>query len=669
MAVTRELEAVSLCDRLLQLFDPVFFELFDASALHADEVVVMTFVVRELVACRPVAKLALVRKAAFRQELQRSIHRRVSHRRILFADHREKIVDAEVSLRFEKDVAHKATLIGGTQALLTDVIRKLVVHAVHFVACCGLMHRARPPLTESVQYATIGLVSADDDDLPKVSRSEKLLKLAILVILPASLAIVMFAVMMGGSAQIDLELQLFVQREVKPGTHVAIRGLLLSHLHGPDVPQLESAPAEVVLRTNSGDVLARTRLLPTEARSLEGHLDVPASLAGRFFLEGRSVLNGETARTFASLDIKDAPRPLPTRGRSAYFGQQESLGEMRAEAGQTPPNVFEPRVLGGACVPAIRCDVLVRVGSPAASADFLPSASIQPLPGNAQDLAETTGVVPLAIQLRGPEGESDVRALRGGVAVGARRFQVPVALGEPVLAVNDSVFEAPATPQLRIQGIEMSRAVIVDAFRDGMWERTGVVSEAAATQGNVAIPFAPLTEGTWRIQIRTDPFSADSAGTRVVHVVAHGTPRDRALRNAIALEVRPYEVPADMDSRQLARLAAFTLSAFERERMTLPTAWSGQHASEEDLQKARTRVRILAVVALGIIALVLALIVALRGMRSAVQARELMKAAGDERADDPKLRRRQTLTLVLMVALIVLFFLAAMTFVIARTSF
>lgn len=667
--MTRELEPVPSRDGFLQLFDAVFFKLFDATALHADQVIVMALVVRELVARRTITELALVRETAFRQQLQRAVDRGIPNRRILLAHHRKQIVDAEVTPGAKEDVAYEATLVGGAQALLTDVVRELVVHAVHFVDCCGLVHRARPPLTDFVTYATIGPVSSDDDDLPQPSRRERLLKFAILVILPASLAVTLMAVMLGGSAQIDLELQIFVQREVAPGASVAIRGLLLSHLHGPDVPQLESAPANVVLRTESGDVLAETRLMPTDARSLEGHLEIPASLEGRFFLEGRAVFDGETTRTFASLDIKDEPRPLPTRGRSAYFGQQESLGEMRPEPTQTPPNVVEPRVLGGACIPAVRCDILVRVGSPAATVDIVPSASIQALPRSANNLVETTGVVPLAIRLAGPEGESDVRALRGGVPVGARRFQVPVALGEPVLRVNQSVFEAPATPRLRIEGVEMSRAVIVDAFRDGMWERTGVVEEAALAQGEVPIPFAALTEGTWRIQIRTDPFGAESAATRVVYVAPHGTAHSDALRAAIALDVRRYDVPADTDAVQLEQYATYTLAAFERERMTLPTAWSGQRASEEDLDKARTRVRILAVVALGIIALVLALIVARRGMRSASEARELMKAAGDESAGDPRVRRRQTLTVMLMVALIVLFFLTTMTFVIARTSF
>lgn len=508
-----------------------------------------------------------------------------------------------------------------------------------------------------------------DDNSPTVnSKRERALSLAIRVILPLSLAGVLFAVMAGEKASIDVELQLFVQHEVKPGSTVAVRGLLLTHLHDAEGPRLATAPADLTLRNGTGHVEARTRLVPTSAMSVEGSLQIPASLEGRYFLEAHAVADGETARTFAPIEISRQAHPLPVRGRSAFFTQQESVAPMQAEAGQTPPRVLEPRVLGGACVPATKCDALVRVGEPAASVEMSSSESVHPLPLAPDAQGETSSIVPISFRVDGPEGEVDLRASRGGVLVGTRRYQVPVALGEPSLFVTDSVVEAPARPMLTIANVETSRAVIVDAFRDGMWERTGVVSESAVQRGPVEIPFAPLGPGNWRIQIRTDPFAADSAATRVIRVVERGTPQEAALRSAIALDVTPSQPEPGTDLRLLRLHAAYSLAAQERDRITLPEPWSGQRETAEQIGAARTRVRIFGSIGLALIAIIVSILVARRGMQSATQARAIMDEAGPE-SMSPQTRRRQTLTLILMVSLIVLFFVTTITFVIARTSF
>ncbi|MBK8172202.1 MAG: hypothetical protein IPK60_17915 [Sandaracinaceae bacterium] len=501
------------------------------------------------------------------------------------------------------------------------------------------------------------------------SKRERLLNLGIRVLLPLSLAGVLVAVMMGEKARIDVELQLFMQREVKPGEDIAIRGLLLTHLHDAEGPRLETARADLVLRTQGGRVEARTRLVPTAAMSLEGSLHIPSNLSGRYYVEANAVAQGETARTFAALDITPRARPLTTRGRSAFFTQQESVAAMQRQPGETPPRVLEPRILGGACIPAAQCDVLVRVGEPASAVELVPSEAIRPLPLADEARQETSSIVPVSFTLDGPEGETDLRATRGGRLVGVRRFQVPVALGEPSLSIPESVVESPARPMLTIRNVETSRAIIVDGFRDGMWERTGVVSEEAAKQGPVAIPFAPLTPGTWRIQVRTDPFTADSAATRMLRVVERGTPPEAALRSAISLDVTPSQPPPGTDLRALKLHAAYALAAQERDRMNLPEPWSGQRESAEQIARAKWRVRVFGTIGLALIAIVVSLIVARRGLRSASEARALMAEAGDPGASDPKVRRRQTLTLLLMVALIVLFFVTTITFVIARTSF
>jgi hypothetical protein len=99
------------------------------------------------------------------------------------------------------------------------------------------------------------------------------------------------------------------------------------------------------------------------------------------------------------------------------------------------------------------------------------NSTLTPSTAAAQPSAETTGVVPLSVVTHGPEAQLWLRADRAGVRVAHRSVRLPVALGAARLRVSDTLWRAPALPELALLGGE--GGCILDVFRDGAWLRTG----------------------------------------------------------------------------------------------------------------------------------------------------------------------------------------------------
>src|SRR5258708_4134113 len=140
-------EAVLARDLVLQLLDARLLELGNLATLHADEVVVVSRVVGQLVARQAVTEAPLVGDAALREQLEGTVDRRVPDARVAGAHHGEQLLDADVVVGPKERLDDELALVGGAQALREHVALKHRPEVVE-LRCRALRlpsHRRAPP--------------------------------------------------------------------------------------------------------------------------------------------------------------------------------------------------------------------------------------------------------------------------------------------------------------------------------------------------------------------------------------------------------------------------------------------------------------------------------------------------------------------------------------------
>jgi hypothetical protein len=249
--------------------------------------------------------------------------------------------------------------------------------------------------------------------------------------------------------------------------------------------------------------------------------------------------------------------------------------------------------------------------------------------------------------------------------------------GTPGASSGGSILDGEVVPHLRAEGARGRPGIIVDAYRDGFWQRTGTVRTRRAGSDGFDPPFEPLDLGedgggaVWRIQARLDPFSSENAAARLLYVRPRGEPRGRTL-STIRTFARRSEIDdvhaaaVARDEPDLGLAVAFILAPGELDLMPQPMAMSGHAQAMAGVEGGRTWVRVLGVVGLIILAILVALVAARRGLDAAAQARALMAEAGDTTALDESRQRRMTLTVLMISAAVLLAFLAVAAMVISR---
>lgn len=452
----------------------------------------------------------------------------------------------------------------------------------------------------------------------------RVLDALVVLVLPLATALVLVAVLAGERAGPGAELQLVAPSQALPGSRVALRALFLAHPDSPEGPALVDASGRLVATDIHGRTIARAALRRSGARSMEGGLSLPPSFRGPLALEARARDDrGESAVARTTLEV--------TPGASAPPRAPRLLSPMSSlVVGPSPVPSLEVRVAGGVCVPETPCDILVRTPSSLpVSVRLAPSPSIEPgavFPTN----VDIAGVVRLRAIVHGPEAASQLVISRDGAELGRADLRLPVALGEPA-------FQILPNAQIRVDGAELGRSVILDLFDErGFWIATGSHDGTAPFRA----PFALPAHGRATLQARTSPYGSDGAAVRVV------------------------DLPVSADDLD----AAFARAALETERYATPRGESGRQDDDARVAETRGELRMLAVVALVLIALVLGTWIASRGLRAATQARALALAAGDEHAEDAPVKRRDWLRVLAIVALVLLAFAAAIAFVLARTA-
>jgi hypothetical protein len=477
-------------------------------------------------------------------------------------------------------------------------------------------------------------------------------------------------VLFGTQRDSDYDLQLTVAEAAQPGEVLPMRALLYEKLRSVEGPQLSARALDVQLEDRSGQIHARSRLLPARAghADIEGSLQIPGSARGEYRLRARTAIDSVRVEVERTLRIGE-PARYPVQGRPLRALQQFSEGPLQPEPSAIAPDVLRARVAGGACVPEEECQVFVHVGAPAASVWIEGNSTLTPHAATAVE--DASGIRAFSFVTHGPEAQLWLRANRDGAQVAHRSVRLPIALAASQLRLRAAVV-APDEP-LQIELLGGEGGCIVDAFSDdGHWLRTG--SAPSCTQAQPP-PFAALPAGVYRLQARRDPYASSTAGVALAYVLAPAETRAGALRE-LARRVATLDptdryaqhvLTADESVLQLdAASFGYLAAVLEAGVIELPRPVSGYAATLVRLAHAQAQLRWLSIVALVLGAISLALAVGRSGLRAAARADAIRLDAGQTGPMRRRARARSMLSLALSVLSLMLVFVVLGAYVVAR---
>lgn len=406
----------------------------------------------------------------------------------------------------------------------------------------------------------------------------------------------------------------------------------------------------------------------TPTLGMEGVIAVPSTARDELVLRAEAPLDdGSVARCQAPIRVSRHPRVPEPRGHPIHPLDQYRQFPIEPVGEAQPPNALDLRVIGGACVPSEPCHLSAWVGAPAASVRLEPHPPVTLL-SSAEATAPTDGIVRFDVRIDGPEAEVELVAARDGVDVARRRVRLPLLLGGVPLEGTFGLLDG--QPEVVVPAHE---AVIVDAFRDRLWERTTSASAPTGVHARAVLPedALHLDPGLWRVQMRTDPFGADSAGVRFAYLRADTESDAHALR-----QIKRRLEREGADDALTPRLplpgveprlqAEHALALLEMDVIQPPAAMSGAEQRDSTLDEHRVRVRWLAVAVIVAVALFVAGYMLRRGLVAAREARDVLTMAGDREARSRRSVVSMTLRVVAIVALVVLAFVSVAILLLAR---
>lgn len=316
---------------------------------------------------------------------------------------------------------------------------------------------------------------------------------------------------------------------VAPGTKVGLRAWHLTD-QGVDAP-----PTIAELRDESGALISTTTMMTSLVQGLEGEVALPEDFEGTAFLVARTKIDGNEASATYSVSVEPDAFVAYQPGRETSPFQVYELGQLRVIDAEAAPQELDPRIEGGACVPELQCWLSVWVGEKATRVRVV---SITGVRFEKTLLGPAKGFLRFPLFVLGNEARIEVQAL-GPVdrVVASREVRLPVVPGG--VSARASVDGR----QVRVEWDELggSGPVLVDVYRGSQWSYA-----FSLTPAEPWLP-VPLDPGVWRLQVRVDLFSTNTAG--VTHVVI---PSDSA---GTALEIAARAVLADAQREGLDPIA------------------------------------------------------------------------------------------------------------------
>jgi len=410
----------------------------------------------------------------------------------------------------------------------------------------------------------------------------------------------------------------------RPGTSIGLRAWQLDE-NDEGYTVVAAPPVVVELRNRGGMPLARTELGASLVHGREGQLSIPTGLNETLFLVATAKVDGQELSVTRTLFVRESiDSRLPT-GRSITAFQAYELGPIRVLDSRRAIELLDPRIEEGACVPDLHCVLSVWVGDADLWVRLRPIAGVQ---ANPSAVRASSGFARFPIVVSGTEGRIAVEGLdRDGAVLAAREVRLPLVSGGIVArasAQGDRI-------QVDWQQLGERRAVLVDLFEGRRWV------QALSLSPDDPYLSAPGL-GVWRLQVRADLFSDNTAGVSSF-VVGDPAGPDRARAAATA-------VLGDADRRGLDPLALAILDGALPEAsgddairalfavpnfdvVAVGSGMSSRMGVDQGLELEQERRRWQAAAVIFLIGLIVAAVLLRVELLAQARARQLLDALGD----------------------------------------
>ena len=350
---------------------------------------------------------------------------------------------------------------------------------------------------------------------PQIKRFSWALRLS-----PVLAALILAALWIAGAPSPVPDLRFSAPVVARPGSTIGLRAWQLDE--DDEGYTVVASPAVVVeLRNAVGMPLARTELGASLVHGREGQLSIPTGLNETLSLVATATIDGRDLSVTRTLYVREAiDSRLPT-GRSITAFQAYELGPIRVSDSRRPVGPLDPRVEEGACVPDLRCVLSAWVGDTDLWVRVRSIAGVQADPSAVR---ASNGFARFPIVVSGTEGRIEVEVLDpDGAVLAARGARLPLVPGGIVArasAQGDRI-------EVDWQQLGGRRAVLIDVFEGRRWVHALSLSPDD--------PYLPAPgPGVWRLQIRSDLFSDNTAGVSSLVVGDPASPdRARAAANSV----------------------------------------------------------------------------------------------------------------------------------------
>jgi hypothetical protein len=314
---------------------------------------------------------------------------------------------------------------------------------------------------------------------------------------PMLVAIILATLWLAGAPADVPDLRFAAPIVARPGTSIGLRAW---HLDRDDegYPVVRAPAVDVELRNRAGLTIGRATLSPSLVQGVEGRLEIPSDVDGELSLIAHAVIDRRALSAERVLHVRAGiDSRLPT-GRSVNAFQTYELGPMIRVDSARAPQVLDPRIAEGVCAPDLRCTLIVWVGDWSGRVRARSRAGVQP---DAGSVPASRGFARLPLVVRGQEGRLLIEALSDdGVAVARRELRLPVLPGGLVARAEAEE----ESWRLEWEALSGPRSVLVDLFQEHRW--VDARSLAPGDGGLGALP-----PGVWRLQVRADLFSDNTA--------------------------------------------------------------------------------------------------------------------------------------------------------------
>ncbi|MFZ1866347.1 MAG: hypothetical protein WAU39_19165 [Polyangiales bacterium] len=447
---------------------------------------------------------------------------------------------------------------------------------------------------------------------------------------PAVVALILAALWLAGVPRSRPDLRFSAPIVARPGKTIGLRAWQV--VEGPrGQTEIETPEVEVVLRNDAGSTLAQTMLSKSLVQGSEGRLAIPDGLDDVLTLVARATIGGQEVAVERVLYVQRSIESRAERGRAVNAFQIAELGPIRVSSTRGRDAVLDPRVEEGACVPDLSCWLSVWVGSHEGRVRMVPLAG---LPRRSSVETVHHGFARFPLTVAGSEARVEVELMNAdGTLVAAREARLPVVPGGIVArsAVEDGSI------RLEWHQLGAPAPVLIDVFEGDRWVN-------ALSLGPAHPVFALPGPGVWRIQVRADLFSDNTAA--VSYAVVPDPEGPGALRQAadavlheadregldpLAMAILDGEIP-DAAAGDALR-ALFAIPSFD---VVSTGPGVSARVGDDSSERGQDRRRWLAAAVILLIGLVVSTVLLRIEILARADAQRLFDALGDEAQTPPR---------------------------------